>query len=134
MTDSGVILVTSVVLSQCRRTDAIAIDYDYNQIYRHAKTDRKRMEIRTSLELLDWFKSVADVDSDYMVSKLTGIPKQTLSTVRTKNAEFSDLTALKLLLVGEHPEPLETMALLEAYKAERKGNEADAEIWRKSVA
>ncbi|KPM82661.1 hypothetical protein AOG27_15245 [Pseudoalteromonas lipolytica] len=92
------------------------------------------MKITSSLELLDWFKSVADIDSDYMVSKLTGIPKQTLSTVRTKNAEFSDLTALKLLLVGEHPQPLETMALLEAYKAERKGNESDAEIWRKSVA
>lgn len=92
------------------------------------------MKITTSIELLDWFKSVVDIDSDYMVSKLTGIPKQTLSTVRTGNSEFSDYTALKLLLVGEHPEPLKGMALLEAHKAERKGNEEQAKLWRKSVA
>lgn len=92
------------------------------------------MKITTSLELLEWFKTTADIDSDYMVSKLTGIPKQTLSTIRTGSSEFSDFTALKLLLVGGHPEPLETMALLEAFKAERKGNDEDAKIWRKSVA
>lgn len=107
---------------------------DYNQIYRHAKTDTKRMKISSSLELLDWFKTVAELDSDYMVYKITGISKQAISIVRNGKGEFKDLTALKLLLVGEHPEPLETMALLEAYKAERKGNNEDAEIWRKSVA
>jgi len=92
------------------------------------------MEITTSLELLDWFKSTADIESDYMVSKLTGISKQAVSGVRTGNAEFSDNTALKLLLVAEHEEPLKTMALLEAYKAERKGNDEQAKMWRKSVA
>ncbi|MAD77132.1 MAG: hypothetical protein CML20_20505 [Rheinheimera sp.] len=92
------------------------------------------MKITTSLELLDWFKTVADIESDYMVSKLTGISKQVISIVRNGKGEFKDFTALKLLLVGEHPEPLETMALLEAYKAERKGNEEDAKLWRKSVA
>ncbi|MFK3865157.1 hypothetical protein [Pseudoalteromonas rhizosphaerae] len=92
------------------------------------------MKITTSLELLDWFKSTADIDSDYMVSKLTGISKQVISSVRTGEREFADYTALKLLLVAEHDKPLETMALLEAYKAERKGNEEQAKMWRKSVA
>ena len=127
-------VVVTRVPCQRPRTNATRVDYDYNQIYRHAKTDTKRMKITTSLELLDWFKTVADIDSDYMVSKLTGISKQVISSVRTGEREFKDLTALKLLLVAEHPEPLETMALLEAYKAERRGNDADAEIWRKSVA
>lgn len=92
------------------------------------------MKITTSLELLEWFKTTADIESDYMVSKLTGISKQVISSVRTGEREFSDFTALKLLLVADHPEPLETMALLEAFKAERKGNDEDAKIWRKSVA
>tara|TARA_R110001606_G_scaffold253423_2_gene401160 strand:- start:6655 stop:6933 length:279 start_codon:yes stop_codon:yes gene_type:complete len=92
------------------------------------------MKITTSLELLDWFKSTADIDSDYMVSKLTGISKQAISNVRTGEREFADYTALKLLLIAEHDKPLETMALLEAYKAERKGNEEQAKMWRKSVA
>jgi len=92
------------------------------------------MKITTSLELLEWFKSTADIDSDYMVSKLTGISKQVISSVRTGEREFADYTALKLLLVGEHPEPLKTMALLESYKAERKGDQASAKMWRTSAA
>ncbi|MEZ7276039.1 hypothetical protein [Pseudoalteromonas sp. 68 DY56-GL68] len=92
------------------------------------------MKITNSIELLDWFKSVADVDTDYMVWKLTGIPKQTLSHARTGEREFSDLIALKLLLVGEHPEPLNILALMEANKAEKAGNEERAKLWRKSVA
>jgi|TARA_Y100000782_G_scaffold49352_1_gene55149 hypothetical protein len=92
------------------------------------------MKITNSIELLDWFKSVADIDSDYMVSKLTGISKQHISAVRTEKRCFSDHTALKLLLVGEHPEPLETMAILEAYKAEKAGEEERAKLWRKCVA
>ncbi|AVJ51866.1 hypothetical protein [Pseudoalteromonas phage Cr39582] len=92
------------------------------------------MKITTSLELLDWFKSVADIDSDYMVSKLTGVSKQHLSSVRNEKKDFSDHTALKLLLVGEHPEPLQAMALLEAHKAEKNGEEERAKLWRKSVA
>ena len=38
-------------------------------------------------------------------------------------ANLQDYTALKLLLIAEHPEPLKTMALLEACKAECKGDE-----------
>ncbi len=123
-----------LLLSQRARTSESTRTTDYNQINRHAKTDTKRMKIRTSLELLEWFKTVADIESDYMVSKLTGISKQVISNVRNEKGEFQNLTALKLLLVGEHPEPLETMALLEAFKAERKGNDDAAKIWRKSVA
>lgn len=92
------------------------------------------MKITNSIELLDWFKTTAGIDSDYMVSKLTGISKQAVSTVRTGKGEFKDHTSLKLLLVAEHPNPLETMALLEAFKAESKGDEELAGIWRKSVA
>ena len=92
------------------------------------------MKITTSIELLDWFRSGADIDADYMVSKLTGISKQAISNVRTGERDFADYTALKLLLVGEHPEPLQAMALLEASKAEKAGNEERAKLWRKSVA
>lgn len=94
----------------------------------------KLMKITNSIELLDWFKTSIDVDSDYMVAKLTGLSTQNVSSVRTGKSEFSELTALKLLLVGEHPDPLETMAVLQAYKAERRGDEEAAKIWRKSVA
>lgn len=92
------------------------------------------MKITNSLELLEWFKSTADIDSDYMVSKLTGISKQAVSNVRTGKSEFKDYTSLKLLLIAGHPNPLETMALLEGFKAESKGDSELAEIWRKSVA
>ena len=92
------------------------------------------MKITNSLELLEWFKNTADIDSDYMVSKLTGISKQAVSNVRTGKGEFKDYTSLKLLLIADHPKPLETMALLETYKAEFKGDNDLAEIWRKSVA
>lgn len=92
------------------------------------------MKITSSLELLDWFKSTADIESDYMVSKLTGISKQAISIVRNGKGEFKDYTSLKFLLIAEHPNPLETMALLEAYKAETKGDAELAELWRKSVA
>ena len=92
------------------------------------------MKITNSIELLDWFKSAIDVESDYMVAKLTGLTTQSVSAVRNGKNEFSELTALKLLLVGEHPEPLETMAVLQAYKAESRGDEEAAKIWRKSVA
>lgn len=92
------------------------------------------MKITNSVELLDWFRSVADIDSDYMVSKLTGISKQALSYARTGEREFSEHTALKLLLVGEHPEPLNILALMEANKAEKLGKTDLANLWRKSVA
>jgi len=92
------------------------------------------MKITNSIELLDWFKTTADIESDYMVSKLTGISKQAISVVRNGKGEFKDYTSLKLLLVADHPNPLETMALLEACKAETKGDNDLAEIWRKSVA
>ena len=92
------------------------------------------MKITNSIELLDWFKTSIDVDSDYMVAKLTGLRTQTLSQIRTGKREFSELNALKLLLVGEHPDPLEIMAILEAHKAESRGDEEAAKIWRKSVA
>jgi len=95
---------------------------------------RKLMKITNSVELLDWAKSVMDVESDYMVSKLTGISTQTLSGVRTGNRDFSDYTALKLLLVCEHSNPLETMAILEANKAEKQGHEDRAKLWRQAVA
>lgn len=95
---------------------------------------RKLMKITNSIELLDWFKNAIDVESDYMAGKLTGIGTNTLSAVRTGKREFSELNALKLLLVGEHPEPLEIMAILEAHKAESRGDEEAAKIWRKSVA
>ncbi|MCP4060347.1 MAG: hypothetical protein GY738_24255 [Pseudoalteromonas sp.] len=92
------------------------------------------MKITNSLELLEWFKSTAAIDSDYMISKLTGISKQAISNVRTGEREFADYTALKLLLIAEHPEPLKTMALLESFKAERKGDEESAKMWRTSAA
>jgi len=92
------------------------------------------MKITNSIELLEWFKSRAAVDSDYMVSKLTGISKQAISVVRNGKGEFKDYTSLKLLLVAEHPEPLKTMALLESFKAKTKGNEELAKLWRDSAA
>ena len=92
------------------------------------------MKITNSIELLDWFRSTADVDSDYMVWKLTGIAKQTLSYIRTGEREFSEHISLQLLLVGEHPEPLKTLALIEAGKAEKKGKPEIAKLWRKSAA
>ncbi|WP_249314052.1 hypothetical protein [Pseudoalteromonas sp. S2755] len=92
------------------------------------------MKITNSLELLDWFKTVIDVESDYMVHKLTGLRTQTLSAVRTGKREFSELNALKLLLVGDHPEPLETVAVIEAHKAKLRGDEEAAKLWEDSVA
>jgi len=92
------------------------------------------MKITTSLELLDWFKSVADIDSDYMVWKLTGIAKQTLSSIRTGEREFAEHISLQLLLIADHPEPLKTLALIEANKAEKKGKTEIAKLWRKSAA
>lgn len=92
------------------------------------------MKITNSLELLDWFKTVADIDSDYMVSKLTGISKQTLSSIRTGEREFSERFSLQLLLIADHPEPLKTLAFIEASKAEKKGNPELAKMWRKSAA
>ncbi|KPH92356.1 hypothetical protein AMS57_02200 [Pseudoalteromonas undina] len=92
------------------------------------------MKISNSLELLDWFRDTADIDSDYMVGKLTGISKQTLSSIRTGEREFSERFSLQLLLIAEHPEPLKTLALIEANKAEKKGNTEVAKLWRKSAA
>lgn len=92
------------------------------------------MKITNSFQLLEWFKSTADIDSDYMVSKLTGISKQTLSHVRTGDRDFSEHICLQLLLIAEHPEPLKTLALIEANKAEKKGKTELAELWRKSAA
>ncbi|MCP5005655.1 hypothetical protein [Pseudoalteromonas phage GXT1010] len=92
------------------------------------------MKITNSLELLDWFKTTADIDSDYMVWKLTGIAKQTLSYIRTGEREFAEHISLQLLLIAEHPEPLKTLALIEANKAEKKGNKDIAKLWRKSAA
>lgn len=92
------------------------------------------MKISNSLELLDWFKSIADIDSDYMVWKLTGISKQTLSSVRTGHREFSEHISLQLLLIADHPEPLKTLALIEAGKAELKGKPELAKLWRRSAA
>ena len=59
---------------------------------------------------------------------------KSISLKANEKKDFSDHTALKLLLVGEHPEPLETMAILEAFKAEKAGEEERAKLWRKSVA
>ncbi|ASD67044.1 hypothetical protein [Pseudoalteromonas piscicida] len=95
---------------------------------------RKLMKITNSIELLDWFKTAIDVDSDYMAAKLLCITTQNVSSVRTGKSEFSELTCLKILLVGDHPEPLETMAIIQAHKAESRGDEEAAKIWRKSVA
>ncbi|CAM3892873.1 MULTISPECIES: hypothetical protein [Pseudoalteromonas] len=95
---------------------------------------RKLMKIANSIELLDWFKTVIDVESDYMVAKLTGISANTLSHVRTGNREFSELNALKLLLVGDHPEALETVAIIEAHKAKLRGDDEAAKLWEDSVA
>lgn len=92
------------------------------------------MKITNSLELLEWFKSTADIDSDYMVWKLTGISKQTLSHVRTGDRDFSETISLQLLLIADHPEPLKTLALIEADKAEKKGKTEVAKMWRKSAA
>ena len=92
------------------------------------------MKISNSLELLDWFRDTADIDSDYMVGKLTGISKQTLSSIRTGEREFSERFSLQLLLIAEHPEPLKTLALIEANKAVKKGNTEVAKLWRKSAA
>lgn len=95
---------------------------------------RKLMKITNSIELLDWFKTVIDVESDYMVSKLTGIGTNTLSHIRTGKREFSELNALKLLLVGDHPEALETVAIIEAHKAKLRGDDEAAKLWEDSVA
>ncbi|NKC18658.1 hypothetical protein CWC29_007340 [Pseudoalteromonas sp. S4498] len=92
------------------------------------------MKITNSIELLDWFKAAIDVESDYMVAKLTGLTTQSVSAVRNGKNEFSEYTALKLLLVGDHPEALETMAILQAFKAEKNGDEEAAKFWRQSVA
>ncbi|WP_417437551.1 hypothetical protein [Idiomarina abyssalis] len=92
------------------------------------------MKITNSLELLEWFKSTAEIDSDYMVSKLTGIAKQALSYVRTGEREFSEHISLQLLLIADHPEPLKTLALIEANKAEKQGKPELAKLWRKSAA
>jgi|TARA_B100001063_G_scaffold48759_1_gene42670 hypothetical protein len=92
------------------------------------------MKISNSIELLDWFKTAAAVESDYMVYKLTGISKQKLSHVRSGGREFSEHVALKLLLVGEHPEPLKTLAFIESRKAELRGDKDLAELWKKSAA
>lgn len=92
------------------------------------------MKISNSLELLDWFRDTADIDSDYMVGKLTGISKQTLSHVRTGDRDFSEHICLQLLLIADHPEPLKTLALIEANKAEKKGKLELAKLWRKSAA
>ena len=92
------------------------------------------MKITNSLELLDWFKTTAAIDSDYMVWKLTGIAKQTLSYIRTGEREFAEHISLQLLLIAGHPEPLKTLALIEANKAEKKGNKDIAKLWRDSAA
>ncbi len=92
------------------------------------------MKITNSIELLDWFKSVADIESDYMVSKVTGISKQMISCVRNEEREFSEYYALQLLVIAEHPEPLKTMALLQAYKAEKRGDKKAEKIWKSQVA
>ena len=92
------------------------------------------MKITNSLELLEWFKSVADIDSDYMVGKVTGISKQTLSHVRQDRRDFSEHICLQLLLIADHPEPLKTLALIEANKAEKQGKPELAKLWRKSAA
>ncbi|CAM4441287.1 hypothetical protein [Pseudoalteromonas maricaloris] len=92
------------------------------------------MKITSSIELLDWFKKVADIESDYMVSKLTGISKQAISRIRNGEGDFADYSALQLLVIAEHPKPLETMAYLEAEKAKKRGDEKMEKIWRSQVA
>ncbi|MCG7544077.1 hypothetical protein MHM93_07770 [Pseudoalteromonas sp. MM17-2] len=66
-------------------------------------------KITTSAELLDWFKSVADIDSDYMAAKLLCMSRQMLSEVRNGKVEFSDDKILVILVTGEHPEPLKAI-------------------------
>ncbi|MBQ4860335.1 hypothetical protein J8L98_01350 [Pseudoalteromonas sp. MMG013] len=92
------------------------------------------MKMTNSIELLDWFKHIADIESDYMASKLLGISKQMVSAVRNGDRDFSEYYTLHILVVGEHPKPLKTMALLESYKAERHGDEKAAKIWREQAA
>tara|TARA_B100000700_G_scaffold23245_1_gene22495 strand:- start:4746 stop:5039 length:294 start_codon:yes stop_codon:yes gene_type:complete len=95
---------------------------------------RKVEKITSSVELLDWFKSVADIGSDYMAAKLLCISKQMISEVRNGNREFSDDKILVILVTGEHPEPLKALAYLEACKAERRGDSKLAKIWRSQAA
>lgn len=92
------------------------------------------MKITTSLELLDWFKTVADIDSAYMAAKITGISKQMISDVRKEKSDFSPHTIMQLLVIADHPQPLETLAVIEANKAKKRGDEKLETIWRSQVA
>lgn len=90
--------------------------------------------MRTSIDLLDWFQTRISGGSDYMVHKVTGISKTTISTIRNGKGEFSDNNILLMLVVGEHPEPLKTLAKIVAYKAEKQGDDKMAKIWNDSAA
>jgi len=95
---------------------------------------RKVMKISNSIELLDWFKTTVDIDSDYMTAKLLGISKQGISNVRNGRNEFSDFHALMIANIGKHPEPLKIVAAIEATKEEKAGNEERAKLWREYAA
>ena len=94
----------------------------------------KLMKITNSIELLDWFKSAVDIETDYMCAQFTGMTRQGISKIRNGKTDFSDTFSLKLLTIGGHPEPLKALALLEANKAESKGDENTAKIWRHHAA
>ena len=92
------------------------------------------MKISNSIELLDWFKSTVDIDSDYMTAKLLGLSKQGISNIRNGRNEFSDFHALMIANIGQHPDPLKVVAAIEAFKEEKLGNPERAKLWRQYVA
>jgi hypothetical protein len=92
------------------------------------------MEITTSINVLDWFRDTVGIESDYKLGQLTGIASSHLSDIRAGRKELSDTNTLMLLMIGECKEPLKILAVVEANKAEKRGNDKRAKIWRDAVA
>ena len=92
------------------------------------------MKISNSIELLDWFKTTVDIDSDYMTAKLLGISKQAISKIRQGINEFSEDNTLMIATIGKHPDPLKVVAAIEVAKAEKVGDVERAKLWRQYVA
>lgn len=100
----------------------------------HHDPKRKLMKISNSIDLLDWFKATVDVESDYMVAKLTGKTTQYISQVRCGRSEFGDFYALELACIAKHPDPMKVVASIQACKAEKQGKHEEAKKWREYAA
>lgn len=90
--------------------------------------------MKNSNELLDWFATRISGGTDYMIAKTTGISKQAISNIRSGRSELSESNMLLLLAVGEHPEPLKTLAKIKACISEKQGDDKMAKIWNDSAA